>query len=477
MLDTSVMKFTVLSHAGLLVEHNGVRLVCDPWLIGSCYWRSWWNFPEPDPRLLEDLHPQYIYLTHLHWDHFHGPSLKRLFDPKTTILVPKVPTRRMVEDLHWLGFHDVVEIPHGRSQRLGEDFELRSYQFGLTVDSAAVICGGGYTLFNCNDCKFFGLPLRQVLRDHPKIDFIFRSHSSASPVPLCIENHEKLLPANDASYDSADQFARCALFTGARYAVPFASNHCFLHAETRHFNSTATTPDLAQQRYAEIAAQAGVRTECMVMPPGSGWSDAAGFDIVPFDFADRQRYVDLLLERNADKLAQHAAAESAAVADFRAFTAYFEPFLRAVPGLIRRKLPALVFRVRDSQGQQHWLIDPRRGVIIVDQPPAHCVSFEVHAAVLNDCARQKMFSVWSASKRIKIHLPSADALRHANLWFTLLDLYEVDLLPLYKNFSLRALGVRLRRWREPVEVAVILWRRLFLRRRFSVSRIYPLPNA
>jgi len=473
------MKFTILSHAGLLAEHNGVRLVCDPWLVGSCYWRSWWNFPEPDPRLIDNLHPQFIYLTHLHWDHFHGPSLKKYFDPKTTVLVPKVPTRRMVDDLHWLGFHDVIEIPHGRSQHLGPDFELRSYQFGLTVDSAAVISGGGYTLFNCNDCKFFGLPLRQVLSDHPKIDFIFRSHSSASPVPLCVENHEKLLPVNDASYDSADQFARCAIFTAARYAVPFASNHCFLHAETRHFNSTATTPDLAKKRYVQIAAQAGVATECMVMPPGSSWSDTSGFDIVPFDFAHRQSYVDMMLERNAAKLSQNAAAESAAVADFQAFKAYFEPFLRAVPALIRRrKLSPLVFRVNDSQGAHHWCIDPLRGEItVVEEPPAECVVFEVHAAVLNDCARQRMFSVWSASKRIKIHLPSVDALRHANLWFTLLDLYEVDMLPLRKNFSLRALGVRLRRWREPLEVANIVFRRLFLRQRFSVSRIYPLSNA
>jgi UDP-MurNAc hydroxylase len=472
------MRFTILSHAGLLVEHGGVRLVCDPWLVGSCYWRSWWNFPEPDPRLIEDLHPQFIYLTHLHWDHFHGPSLKKYFDPKTTILVPKVPTRRMVEDLNWLGFQNVVEIPHGGSQQLGRDFELRSYQFGLTVDSAAMISGGGYNLFNCNDCKFFGLPLRQVLSDYPKIDFIFRSHSSASPVPLCVENHEKLLPVNDSSYDSADQFARCAIFTGARYAVPFASNHCFLHAETRHFNSTATTPDLAKKRYMQIAAQTGVATECMVMPPGSGWSDTTGFDIVPFDFTRRQSYVDTLLERNAATLSRHAAAESAAIADFPAFKSYYEGFLRALPALIRRKLSALVFHVNDAQGAHHWRIDPmRREIMALDAAPVGSVMFEVHAAVLNDCVSHKMFSVWSASKRIKIHLPSAGALRHANLWFTLLDLYEVDLLPLHKNFSPRALGVRLRRWREPLEVANILLRRLFLGQRFSVSRIYPLSNA
>jgi len=472
------MKFTILSHAGLLAEHDGVSIVCDPWLIGSCYWRSWWNLPEPDPQLIGRLRPQFIYLTHLHWDHFHGASLQKLFDRKTTILVPKVPTRRMLEDLNWLGFHDIVEIPHGRSFRLGPDLALHSYQFGLGVDSAAVISGGGYTLFNCNDCKFFGLPLRQVLRDHPKIDFIFRSHSSASPVPLCIEDHERLLTVNDASYDSADQFARCAIYTGARYAIPFASNHCFLHPETRHFNSTVTTPDLARKRYAHLAAQAAVGTECVVMPPGSSWSDAGGFDIAPFDFAERESYVEGMLERHAHTLSRQLAAESQAVGDFRAFQKYFEQFLRSLPWLVRRKLPRAVFLVKESAGMHSWRVDPQRSEIAVMEKPApDCIALEVHAAVLNDCVRLKMFSVWTASKRLKIHLPSADALRHASLWFTLLDLYEIDLLPVRKNFSVRALSVRLRRWPEAIEVANILLRRLLLRQRFSVSSIYPLERA
>jgi UDP-MurNAc hydroxylase len=372
-----------------------------------------------------------------------------------------------------------VEVRHGEKLRLGEDFELRSYQFGLGVDSAAVLSGGGYTLFNCNDCKFFGLPLRQVLRDYPKIDFIFRSHSSASPVPLCIEDHERLLPQDDGSYDSADQFARCAIYTGARYAIPFASNHCFLHSETRHFNSTATTPDLAKRRYGIIAAEARVKTECVVMPPASSWSDTQGFAIVPFDFSQRETYVEAMLQRNASKLSAQAELETAAVADFAAFEAYFRHFLGAVPWIIRRhKLPAVAFRIRDSAGVRHWLIDPkRREVSVVDAAPPDVVQFEVHALVVNDCAKHKMFSVWTASKRLKIHLPCAAALRQANLWFTLIDLYETDSLPIAKNLSLRSLGVRARRWREPAEVANILLRRVFLRERFSVSRIYPVGST
>src|SRR5205814_3195917 len=50
------------------------QLLCDPWLVGSAYWRSWWNYPPVPDGLVETLHPDFIYLTHMHWDHFHGRS-------------------------------------------------------------------------------------------------------------------------------------------------------------------------------------------------------------------------------------------------------------------------------------------------------------------------------------------------------------------------------------------------------------------
>jgi UDP-MurNAc hydroxylase len=472
------MKFTILSHAGLLIEHAGVRLVCDPWLLGSCYWRSWWNFPEPAPALVADLRADFIYLTHLHWDHFHGPSLRRLFDTRTPVLVPKVTTRRMVEDLNYLGFKDVRELPHGRLAHLGDDFTLRSYQFGLGVDSAAVISAGGVSLFNCNDAKFFGQPLRQIMRDYPRIDFIFRSHSSAGPVPYCVDNHERLLP-NFARTDAADQFVRCALYVGARYAIPFASNHCFLHRETRNFNATATTPEDVRQHFQQVAGRAGSSSECVVMPPGSEWSVREGFRLRPFDFAAREEYIEALLAKHGARLADFYRDEDAIAADFESFRSYFAALLRALPWPLRRwGLKPLVFRTRDAAGEHCWLVDPQRGAVLqLAAAPSDCTLIETHPAVLRDCARQRMFSVWTASKRLKILLPQASALKQVQRWFTILDLYELDMLPLRRNFELRALGVRLRRWREPVELVRLLARRVLLRRPLNVATLYPVRVA
>jgi len=287
---------------------------------------------------------------------------------------------------------------------------------------------------------------------------------------------------DQAEYDSAEQFVRCALYMDARYAIPFASNHCFLHRDTQQFNVTATTPEDVRRLYERIAAQTGSKSQCVVMPPGSAWNDRDGFAIAPFDFSDRDRYIAGLLERHREQLERTYEAESKVAADFVSFKDYFDAFIAATPGIVRRRiLSRLVFRIRDVHGVHHWLIDPHHSKVgSLTAAPNDCIVIDVHPKVINDCVAHKMFSVWSASKRLRIHLPEPNALAKMSSWFTLLDFYEVDMLPLHKNLTSRALEIRLRRWREPVEVARILFRRLVLRRRFSVGDVYrrrpdPLP--
>jgi UDP-MurNAc hydroxylase len=471
------MRFTVLSHAGLLVEHAGRRIVSDPWLRGSCYWRSWWNYPEPPAGLIDSLETDYIYLTHLHWDHFHGPSLRRLLErnPAVRVLVPKVPTRRMLDDLAWLGFRNITEIPHGAEFRLGDDFTLHSYQFGPAVDSAMVLSGGGRTLLNANDCKHFGLPLKQITRRFPRIDFVFRSHSSASPIPYCVDGHAEAFPGLRSQRDYIEEFTRFALHVGARHAVPFASNHCFLHRDTYAFNNTAVSPEDVRVFYSQLARDTGSDSECVVMTPGSSWSDEGGFALQPFDYSQRAAHIAALREKHADTLAAQYDQEALTSVDQEAAANYFNAFMRALPWLLRPRWQ-VTFRVTDGAGAHCWVLDFARAQArpAAAPDPAGPV-IDIPVVVFNDCVRIRMFSVWSASKRLRIHLRSPAELAIANGLFALLDFFELDMLPLRRNFTLRALAVRARRWRDAVEAAVLIGRHRVLRKPFDVASLYELP--
>jgi len=473
----SILEFTILSHAGLCVEHNGVRVVSDPWLIGSCYWRSWWNFPEPPAALIADLKPDYIYLTHLHWDHFHGASLKKLFAPTTPILVPKVQTTRMLDDLRWLGFDNITEVPHGTSVALGEGFTLYSYQFNfLSVDSAMVLTGGGRTILNSNDCKLFGWPLRQITHAFPKIDFVLRSHSSARAIPYCIEGYKEKFPDMRTQQNYIEEFSRFALHIGARYAIPFASNHCFLHRETVAFNDTAVVPDDVRAYYNRLAARAHIESECVVMAPGSRWSETDGFHLVPFDYSKRPEHIQAMLATHRDALDSQYEKEDGTLADFAAFRAYFLGLIHAIPWVVRKWLKLrIIFRTRDARGEHNWLVDLGSATVEETSAASECAVIEVAALVLNDCTHVRMFSVWTASKRLRIHLPTREHLKTLAMLFLLLDLYELEVLPLRKNFSWRAITVRLRRWREIVEMGRMFIKHVVLRRPIDIAGLYSLP--
>src|SRR5262245_1025816 len=83
----------VLSHACMLARFGNASVLVDPWLLGSCYWRSWWNFPEavfdPDEVRAVDA----VILSHIHWDHWHGPTIKRLLRDRPFIVADEPHTR------------------------------------------------------------------------------------------------------------------------------------------------------------------------------------------------------------------------------------------------------------------------------------------------------------------------------------------------------------------------------------------------
>lgn len=473
------MEFQTVSHACLAVREGGKELLVDPWLIGSCYWRSWFNFPEPSLELLESLKPDYIYLTHLHWDHFHGPSLRR-FPRQTTVFVPKVPaTRRMVEDLNWLGFHNVIELAHGVPHTLEGGLTITSFQAGMGVDSTLVIDNGKTTIVNANDCKTFGHSLAQITKRYPDIDFVLRSHSSATPVPYCIDDYPQRFSDVRSPQDYAEEFSRFALTLNARYAVPFASNHCYLHKDTKRFNALATDPQTVFDFANREAQKRGARTQTVLMPSGSRWSEETGFDLTVFDYANRDAYIAALEEKYRDKLEQCYAEEAQTELDEGAAQTYFTGLFAALPprALSGKALDFQIIFELQGKDTRRLQLDFAQRKLTFD-PPANenAIVIRTPTRVFNDCCQLKMFSTWSASKRVGFSVPPHMDLSTLNRFLLLSDFYELGQLPLQHNLTLRSLDQRLRRFREVIDFGAYAWQAK-TQKGFRISDLYPLPEA
>ena len=293
------MKFQVLSHAGLLVKNKpGKSLICDPWLVGSSYWRSWWNYPPVSKELVDSLKPDYIYLTHVHWDHFHGTSLNK-FSKQTPIIIPKGGYKRIKDDLNSLGFFNVIELKHGESKKLDEDFTITSYQVWMFLDSALLIECEGVTLLSLNDSKHMGPTLKQITNKHRPIDFVFRSHSSANERLSYTIVDDPAAQVDDLE-KYIEEFALAVCATGAKYAIPFASNHCHLHKDSIHFNEKVQHPKRVKNYFEKHDIKS---PQVQVMVTGDSWDKEGGFTITDKKwFENREEYLKQYLEENTPGL-------------------------------------------------------------------------------------------------------------------------------------------------------------------------------
>ena len=458
------LRFTVLGHGALAVEAAGKRLLVDPWLSGSCYWRSWWHYPPNDVRP-EHLAPDVVYLSHHHFDHFHYPSMRRL-GRGATVLVPRFAVDVMPGEVRSLGFDDVRELPHGEVTELAPDLRVASFQYGFD-DSALVVQSGDVVLADLNDCKMRGAALQEVLDAFGPPTFLLKSHSwaQAYPVRYTADDRADLDLLSRESYVA--DFVEICRQARPRYAVPFASMVGFLHPETIEVNDAVVTP-------AEVAAgfdrDPVPGTECVVLVPGDGWDETAGFRRGDTDYYDpdqRQVWLAKLAAEAAPAVERAAAEEATRRVDPARFDAFFGEFLAALPrpaaGLL---LPRpVVFEVESDEPTPFWSLDARRRTVTrTATPPVDAASVvRVPEGVLADAIDKKVVNLIHISLRLRVHLRPGGLDTDLAFW-GLLAMWELGYLPVGRLRSRRLTSAV---WRRRREILDVVGTRLFGRGSFA----------
>jgi hypothetical protein len=97
----------------------------------------------------------------------------------------------------------------------------------------------------------------------------------------------------------------------------------------------------------------------------------------------------------------------------------------------------------------HWVVDYDARTVeeCSERPSDYALRLTIPSFVLKDCIYKKLFSTFSASKRLSIEITTGH-MRDFMIFFQLLDMYEYDYFPLRKMFNWRFVRVWARRWRE-----------------------------
>jgi UDP-MurNAc hydroxylase len=454
-------KLQFLSHASCIVETNKVKILMDPWLVGSCYWRSWWNYPPVKEGLIDNLNIDAIYITHVHWDHWHGPSLKKLFSKDTLIITHDEPNKRSVNDLKSLGFNNIKLLKHGESMTIG-DIKITPYQFGLFLnDSALVIETPDTKIFNANDCKIAGSSLRYILNKHGRFDFALRSHSSAND-RICYS-----IKGSDFIMDDSNHYSKAfALFMNVvkpKYAIPFASNHCHLHKDVYEMNNYINDPfKLKEFIDNNIKLK---ETELKIMISGDYWSSKEGFNI---DVNGKNYYlnkdINILKYKNSVSsiLDKFYGLENRLKPNSRIIK-MFESQIQSIPIFFRKKIKNYSYKLVlfNEKKEFFYEVNPYLGKV------ESCLAeldngseVRIPIKIFIDSVSMNMFHHSSISKRNKYIFINQDLLKTYEYFQDLLEYVELEVFPLKIKYLINILISYSRRWRE-----LLVYFRAFLLKR------------
>jgi len=103
------VEITFLGQAGLFIETRHGSILCDPW-FNPAYFASWFPFPSNENVDLEKIsRPTYLYISHLHHDHFDPQFLREHVWKDATVLLPDYPLNLLERRLRELGFTKFIQ--------------------------------------------------------------------------------------------------------------------------------------------------------------------------------------------------------------------------------------------------------------------------------------------------------------------------------------------------------------------------------
>jgi UDP-MurNAc hydroxylase len=270
------VRATSLGHAGILIETRQATIACDPWFVPA-FFGSWFVFPRNDRLPLDVLatleHPDFLYLSHLHGDHFDEPWLREHVDRSTTVLLPGYPTDELEERCRALGFERFVRTRPGRAVPVAEGLSVTifvetSISDGPGGDSALLVDDGECRLLNMNDCRVHDLP---ALTAAGPVDQQWLQYSGAIWYPMVYDlpdadKRAAVTQKIDAQFTRATRYIEAV---GARVVVPSAGPPCFLDPELFGLNvidgdELSIFPDATV--FLEHLAGRGITTGQLVIP-------------------------------------------------------------------------------------------------------------------------------------------------------------------------------------------------------------------
>jgi len=218
---------------------------------------------------------------------------------------------------------------------------------------------------------------------------------------------------------------------------------------------------------------------CVLMPSGSIWSKEFGFKTINHDYSQIEKHIKDATKKNKEKIDRTLKKNKILFFKEKYFHDYFRKFLKSTffPFNLSFKF---AFLIKEFPTDTIFLciIDGRKKKTKVLKIKNESEIFQYQlsfiiktsAQIFNDCNKKVMHNTFTASKLLEIILISPKSTTRVNKYFSLVDFYENDCLPISKLFSIRNFLIFLRRWREILDIFYYLY--LIKLKKFKISELW-----
>lgn len=315
------MKLTYLESASVIIEHDDIKILCDPWLVDGEYYGSWYHYPPVNFKAEKYNNVDYIYISHIHLDHYSPKTLKQM-NKKIPIIILKYIDKFLKNNLERLGFK-VIELEHNLRvplkgnlyiNILAADYcnpELCGIQTGCSIiekkygathiDSVCVIDNDKKVIVNTNDCPFelAKTSVLDIVKNYKKIDLLLVGYSGAGPYPQCFDmlnESEKNIAAEKKKKQFFKQAEDYVNLLNPKYFMPFAGRYT-LSGELSSLNDMRGVPEI-EESFDYFTAQSNIdekKSKCFLL------NSEESFDLTfehfsnsytPIDIIEKSKYVN-----------------------------------------------------------------------------------------------------------------------------------------------------------------------------------------
>jgi L-ascorbate metabolism protein UlaG (beta-lactamase superfamily) len=269
------VNITFISHAALLIEAEGLRILSDPWWQGPCFGNQWWLYPRPFLECLNGKPVDYIFISHGHSDHFHRGTLRR-FPRRTKVIVSQ--GLELALALREMDF-EVIQLDRDEVRDLGN---CVTCQIMPTCggDSLMILKDHSEVCVNANDSLHAAPTSLQdqvtarIKALYPRIDYLFCAYGIASHFPNCyiIPGKDYLRTAENRQRYFNRQWARIVGLLEPRFAFPFAADVVFLDPDLFWTNEPVRNSERPTSAFIFLYPNSATK----VVDIGSGFAVADG---------------------------------------------------------------------------------------------------------------------------------------------------------------------------------------------------------